>query len=321
MNLLEIENLRKYFPIMGGFFQRPVGSVKAVDDITFNIAEGETMGLVGESGCGKTTVGRCILGTLGITEGEIRFLGQDITDKQLLKQNRKDIQMIFQDPYSSLNPRFTIADIIYEPIKINKKSVHYSESKENVVIELLKNVGMSDYHMYRYPHEISGGQKQRVAVARAIATQPKFVICDEPVASLDVSVRAQIINLLKDLQKNYNLTYLFISHDLSVVNHISDKIAVMYLGVIMEQARTDDLYGNPLHPYTQALISAIPKPDPTQEVKRILLEGEVPTSINPPSGCKFRTRCWKAQVICAKENPPLLEVEDGHKVACHFWDH
>jgi oligopeptide/dipeptide ABC transporter ATP-binding protein len=320
LNIIEVKNVKKYFPIKGGLLSKHVGEVKAVDDISFNIKKGETMGLVGESGCGKTTVGRCILGTLNVTSGSIEFLGDDITDSNKLKLHRKDIQMIFQDPYSSLNPRFTIADIIWEPVKINKKNIEYSGSKEETVIELLKDVGMSYYHIYRYPHEISGGQKQRVALARAIATHPKFVICDEPVASLDVSVRAQIINLMKELQKNYDLTYLFISHDLSVVNYISDTIAVMYLGSIIEKANTGDLFNHPAHPYTQALISAIPNPDPTLKKERIILKGEVQTPIDPPSGCKFHTRCWKARTVCSAETPKLTEINKNHFVACHFYD-
>ena len=319
MALLEVNNLKKYFPKKGGILSRKVSDVKAIDDVTFKVKGGETLGLVGESGCGKTTLGRCILGTINPTQGEIIFEKEDLTNKKILERHRKDIQMIFQDPYSSLTPHLTVADTVWEPIAIHKKEYSKTVNKEEELIKIFQKVGLADYHIYRYPHELSGGQKQRVAIARAIAINPKLVLCDEPVANLDVSIGAQILNIMSDLQKELGLTYIFISHNLSLIYHISNNVAVMYLGKIMELSTTDKIFEKPLHPYTKALLSAVPTVDPRKKTKRILLEGDVPTPINPPSGCRFRTRCWLAKTICREEEPKLEEIESDRKVACHFW--
>ncbi|MBO8127065.1 MAG: ABC transporter ATP-binding protein [Firmicutes bacterium] len=317
--LLKVEGLKKYFPIMGGVIRKPVGWVKAVDDVNLEVRKGETLGLVGESGCGKTTTGRCILHLIQPTAGKIQFNrdGQwiDVNSKSI-NGLRKDMQIIFQDPYSSLNPRMRVKDIIAEPMEAQKVGRNRKERYERVE-ELLKAVGLSAQHMNRYPHEFSGGQRQRIGIARALSVNPKLVICDEPVSALDVSVQAQVINLLEDLQDQFDLTYLFIAHDLSVVQHISDRVAVMYLGKVVELAEVDELFENPKHPYTEALFSAIPVPDPDAQFKQIILEGDVPSPSNPPSGCYFHPRCRYAKDVCKQETPELIEVEDGHKVACH----
>jgi oligopeptide transport system ATP-binding protein len=315
--LLEVRNLRKYYPVTKGFiFQRQVGAVKAVDDISFFIRKGETLGLVGESGCGKTTTGRVILRLQEPTQGEALFEGRDIfkLHKEELRRLRRDMQIIFQDPYSSLNPRMTIGDIIGEPLEIH----NLARGKEKVrrVQELLEVVGLSPYHANRYPHEFSGGQRQRIGIARALAVNPKLIIADEPVSALDVSIQAQVLNLLEELQKEFGLTYLFIAHDLSVVKHISDRIAVMYLGKIVELAETEELFINPQHPYTEALLSAVPIPNPEMRRERIILPGDVPSPINPPAGCRFHTRCLYAQASCRVDPPPFDDVGGGHYVAC-----
>ena len=317
--LLEVRNLRKYYPVTKGFiFQRQVGAVKAVDDVSFFIRKGETLGLVGESGCGKTTTGRVILRLQEPTHGEALFEGRDIfkLGKEELRRLRRDMQIIFQDPYSSLNPRMTVGDIIGEPLEIHK----LARGKEKVrrVQELLEVVGLSPYHANRYPHEFSGGQRQRIGIARALAVNPKLIIADEPVSALDVSIQAQVLNLLEELQKEFGLTYLFIAHDLSVVKHISDRIAVMYLGRIVELAAADELFSNPQHPYTEALLSAVPIPNPEMRRERIILPGDVPSPINPPFGCTFHTRCPYAETRCKTETPLLREVSSGHRVACHL---
>lgn len=315
--ILEVKNLVKYFPITKGFiFQRQVGAVKAVDDVSFSIRQGETLGLVGESGCGKTTTGRVILRLMEPTSGEASFEGRNIfkLSKEELRRMRRNMQIIFQDPYSSLNPRMTVGDIIGEPLEIH----NLARGKEKVrrVQELLDVVGLSPYHANRYPHEFSGGQRQRIGIARALAVNPKLIICDEPVSALDVSIQAQVLNLLEELQKEFGLTYLFIAHDLSVVKHISDRIAVMYLGRIVEVAPTEELFANPQHPYTEALLSAVPIPDPGMRRQRIILPGDVPSPINPPKGCRFHTRCNYVQDRCRVNDQPLLDVGSGHYVAC-----
>ena len=315
--ILEVKNLVKHFPITKGFiFQRQVGAVKAVDDVSFSIRQGETLGLVGESGCGKTTTGRVILRLMEATSGEARFEGQSIfkLSKEELRRMRRNMQIIFQDPYSSLNPRMTVGDIIGEPLEIH----NLARGKEKVrrVQELLNVVGLSPYHANRYPHEFSGGQRQRIGIARALAVNPKLIICDEPVSALDVSIQAQVLNLLQELQKEFGLTYLFIAHDLSVVKHISDRIAVMYLGRIVEVAPTEEMFANPQHPYTEALLSAVPIPNPGMRRQRIILPGDVPSPINPPKGCRFHTRCNYAQDSCRVNDQPLLDVGRGHYVAC-----
>lgn len=318
--LMEVKNLKKYFPVgSSGFFQKP-NYVQAVDDVTFDIYKGETLGIVGESGCGKSTMGRLLVTLLDSTSGEILFEGKEVN--AIRKNNRKDIskniQIIFQDPYASLNPRMTIGDIIREPMKIN--GIASGDELENKLDILLEQVGLASYHKDRYPHEFSGGQRQRVGIARAISVNPKLIVCDEAVSALDVSIQAQILNLLSDLQKDLGFTYLFIAHGLNVVKHISTRVGVMYLGKLVEIATVDKLYSTPMHPYTKALLSAIPIPNPEKKKERIILTGDVPSPINPPSGCRFHTRCPKCMDICKQSEPPLVELESGHKVACHLYD-
>lgn len=314
--LLEVKNLKKYFPVEAGVFGKSTGHVKAVDDVSFNIYKGETLGLVGESGCGKSTTGRMIVNLMAPTSGGVVFEGKNISklSKKEQKEMRKNIQIIFQDPYSSLNPRMNIGDIIAEPMRIN--NIVEKENIEKRVMELLNYVGLSSFHRNRYPHEFSGGQRQRVGIARALALNPKLIVCDEPVSALDVSIQAQVLNLLHDLQKEFELTYLFIAHGLNVVKHVSTRVGVMYLGKLVELADGDILYNSPSHPYSEALLSAIPIPDPTKKKNRIILNGDVPSPINPPSGCRFHTRCWKCTNICKKEEPELKDLGNNHQVAC-----
>ncbi|OGK95414.1 MAG: peptide ABC transporter substrate-binding protein [Candidatus Rokubacteria bacterium RIFCSPLOWO2_02_FULL_68_19] len=315
--LLRVKNLKKYFPIRGGLFSREVARVHAVDDVSFDIYPGETLGLVGESGCGKSTTGRAILRLIEPTAGEVTFDGKNVTtlDKRALRGLRKEMQIIFQDPYASLNPRMTVGSIVGEALVIHKLAATKREREERVV-KILETVGLSPDHLRRYPHEFSGGQRQRIGIARSLAVNPKFIVADEPVSALDVSIQAQIINLLEDLQKQFGLTYLFIAHDLSVVEHISTRVAVMYLGKIVELAPAKELYTNPKHPYTEALLSAVPIPDPTVKRKRILLEGDVPSPIKPPSGCRFHTRCPIRVPACSEHEQVLKEISPGHWVAC-----
>jgi oligopeptide transport system ATP-binding protein len=315
--LLRINNLKKYFPIRGGLFSREVARVHAVDDVSFTLMKGETLGLVGESGCGKSTTGRCILRLIEPTAGEVWFEDKNVTtlDKRSLRHLRRDMQIIFQDPYASLNPRMTVGSIIGEALVIHKLAKSKREREERVV-HLLETVGLSADHLRRYPHEFSGGQRQRIGIARALAVSPKLIVADEPVSALDVSIQAQVINLLEDLQKQFNLTYHVIAHDLSVVEHISTRVAVMYLGKIVEIAPGKEIYTNPKHPYTEALLSAVPIPDPAVKRKRILLEGDVPSPIKPPSGCRFHTRCPIRVPSCSENDQVLKEISPGHWVAC-----
>lgn len=318
--LLRVEDLVMHFPIYQGVIRRQVGAVRAVDGISFEVRRGETLGLVGESGCGKSTTGRTILQLYEPTDGHVYYDGVDLVSLrgEEMRQMRRKMQMIFQDPYASLNPRMTIRDIIGEPLIIHK--VANGKSVKERVVELLGLVGLSPAMLNRFPHEFSGGQRQRIGVARALALQPELIVCDEPISALDVSIQAQVVNLLEDLQKQFGLTYLFIAHDLSMVRHISDRVAVMYLGLLAELADRNELYREPLHPYTQALLSAVPIPDPSVEEKRqrIILEGDVPSPANPPSGCHFRTRCPIAEKICAEKEPEWREVKPNHFVACHM---
>lgn len=320
--LVKVEQLKVHFPIFQGFIlQKQIAAIKAVDNVSFNIHKGETLGLVGESGCGKSTTGRAILQLQSITGGKIYFQDRDLTQLSAseMRDRRLQMQMIFQDPYASLNPRLTVGQIISEPLKVHNLTNQYKPRER--VAELLAMVGLNPQFAQRYPHEFSGGQRQRIAIARALAVNPDFIVCDEPIAALDVSIQAQIVNLLQDLQQELNLTYLFIAHDLSVVRHISDRIAVMYLGKIVEMSDRNALYNNPLHPYTQALLSAIPIPDPDREKSRsrLLLKGDVPSPLNPPPGCNFQTRCPYAFEACQKE-PELRQVSENHFVACHLID-
>ena len=330
--LLEVKNLKKYFPVRKGIFQRTVGQIKAVDDVNLYIKTGETVGLVGESGCGKTTAGRSILRLIEPTAGKILFQSKKLAeigqpDKEIdiasaspnqLKSLREEIQIIFQDPYSSLNPRMKVASIIGEPLLVHgmAKGLQYYDR----IAYLLGAVGLTTEHMNRFPHQFSGGQRQRIGIARALASEPQLIIADEPVSALDVSIQAQVVNLLLDLQKKFGLTYLFIAHDLSVIKYISDRVVVMYLGKIVEQAKTEELFTNPKHPYTEALISSVPVPNPRKKVEQIILEGDVPSPLNPPSGCIFHTRCRYTQDICKTEIPPFRDLGSSHFAACHFTD-
>ncbi len=315
-DLVEVKNLVKYFPVRGGLLQRVVAWVQAVEGVSFTIKHGETLGLVGESGCGKTTVGRTILRLVPATKGEVTFEGRNVfsANSRDLKELRRDMQIIFQDPFSSLDPRMPVGESIGEGLLVH--GMRSRKERFDIVIETLRKVGMEDYHARRYPHEFSGGQRQRIGIARALALRPKFIVCDEPVSALDVSIQAQVLNILKELQHEFNLTYLFIAHNLSVVEHISDRVAVMYLGKMVELAERDELFRNPLHPYTQALMSAIPVPDPTLKRERIILKGDVPSPLNPPKGCRFHPRCPVALEHCAREEPEFREVSPGHFAAC-----
>jgi oligopeptide transport system ATP-binding protein len=318
--ILEIDELVKHFPITEGIiFQKMIGAVRAVDGISFYIKRGETLGLVGESGCGKTTTAKLILKLLPATAGSIYYQGSDITrySRRQMLDFRQKLQLVFQDPYSSLNPRLTVFDIVGEGLDIHSLA-EGPEDKQNRVLSLLDTVGLADFHMYRYPHEFSGGQRQRVGIARALAVNPEIIVCDEPVSALDVSIRAQILNLLQDLQEAFGLTYLFIAHDLSVIRHICDRVGVMYLGKLVEVASVDALYNDTRHPYTEALMSAVPIPDPTVKRERIILEGDVPTPVNPPSGCRFHPRCRYAKAVCKSEEPLLKDIGNEHYVSCHF---
>ncbi|MFN2232799.1 MAG: ABC transporter ATP-binding protein [Anaerolineales bacterium] len=318
--LVEVYNLKKYFPVTGGFFRRKIGDVKAVDDVSFQLFRGETLGLVGETGCGKTTVGRTLLRLYKPTSGQIIFDGEDLTalGEEELRKKRSRMQMIFQDPYASLNPRMTVGNIIGAPLDVHRSMS--SKERHDYIQGLLDIVGLNPDFVNRYPHEFSGGQRQRIGIARALALEPDLVVCDEPISSLDVSIQAQVVNLLEELQKQIGLTYIFIAHDLSMVRHISDRIAVMYLGKIVELADRDDIYLHSLHPYTQALMSAVPIPDPDLANKRnrIILEGDIPSPKNPPKGCNFSTRCPIAQDRCFSEEPEFREIKKDHWVACHF---
>lgn len=321
--ILEVQNLKKHFPITKGWLRRVVGAVKAVDDVIFSVPEAKTLGLVGESGCGKTTTGHCIMGGIRPTAGQILFHDKELgavdiaqADKQTLGQVRRNLQMVFQDPMSSLNPRMTLLDIVGEPLVVN--NVARGGELEDRVAELLRLVGLLPDYMRRFPHAFSGGQRQRITVARALALNPQLIVADEPVSALDVSIQAQTLNLLQDLQEQFQLSYLIIAHDLSVVEHVSDNVAVMYVGKLVETAETEELYHNPKHPYTEALLSSVPKPDPKARKNRIILEGEVPSPANPPDGCYFHPRCPYAKPVCSQETPSLIEAAPDHFAACHF---
>lgn len=318
MNLIEVKNLKKYFTKKSGLLKKEIKEVKAVDDVSFYIKKGETLGLVGESGCGKSTLGRTLIRLYDVTDGEILFDGEDISKKseKELKNFRKRTQTIFQDPYASLNPNMTVKDIIREPLDIHTN--FSKDEKDKIVYEMLEKVGLNKEHATRYPHEFSGGQRQRIGIARALSVKPDFIFCDEPISALDVSIQAQIINLLEDLQKELGITYLFIAHDLSMVKHISHRVCVMYLGKVVEIGSSEDIYENPKHPYTKALLSSIPKIDDDTEEE--ILEGDVPSPLNPPSGCRFRTRCKYAKEICSKENPPRVDFGNEHFAYCHVID-
>jgi oligopeptide/dipeptide ABC transporter ATP-binding protein len=314
--LVEVDNLVKYFPVRAGLLQRVVNHLKAVDDVSFVVKKGETLGLVGESGCGKTTVGRTMLRLIEPTSGAVKFDNKDVLSlkPRELKAVRRDMQIIFQDPYASLDPRVPIGESVMEGLHIH--GIGTPKERMHIMHETLKKVGLEDYHAHRFPHEFSGGQRQRIGIARALALRPRFIICDEPVSALDVSIQSQVLNILKDLQTEFGLTYLFIAHNLSVVEHVSDRVAVMYLGKIVELTTREDLFRNPLHPYTQALMSAIPVPNPRLKRQRIILKGDVPSPLNPPAGCRFHPRCPVAIEKCSHEIPPLLEVSPEHWVAC-----
>lgn len=318
--LLKVENLKKYFPIRHGMFSRHIGDVKAVDDISFELFEGETLGIVGESGCGKSTTGRAIMRLSEPTAGSITFEGVELTalNTEAMRKARRDIQMVFQDPYASLNPRHTIEKILEEPLIVH--GIGNPQERKKKVHEYLEIVGLSTDHAKRYPHQFSGGQRQRIGIARALMTNPKLIIADEPVSALDVSIQAQVLNLMQKLQDDLQLTYIFIAHDLGVVRHISDRVGVMYLGKMVEIAESELLYSEPLHPYSQALLSAVPIPDPQFEREQLILTGDIPSPSNPPSGCAFHTRCPKVMVQCKTATPILQQVKPGHSVACHLYD-
>ncbi|MEK4131435.1 dipeptide ABC transporter ATP-binding protein [Solibacillus sp. FSL W8-0474] len=318
--LLKVDHLKKYFPIRHGMFARHVGDVKAVDDVSFELYEGETLGIVGESGCGKSTTGRAIMRLHEPTEGKVFFDGIELTDlnSEQMRKVRRDIQMVFQDPYASLNPRHTVEKILEEPLIVH--GIGNAKERKKKVREYLEIVGLSSYHAKRYPHQFSGGQRQRIGIARALMTNPKLIIADEPVSALDVSIQAQVLNLMQRLQDDLKLTYIFIAHDLGVVRHISDRVGVMYLGRLVEIAESESLYHEPLHPYTQALLSAVPIPDPVYEREQLLLKGDIPSPSNPPTGCTFHTRCPHAMEKCKQVIPMLQKIKSGHSVACHLYE-